>query len=966
MAVVGRLKNGDLLLAGDINERLPVVVNGLVGHYPFDGTVNKYLPASVRYVRDWSNGNSINTFNHWVEIQVINEMGINVSQGKSTSAYLNGAFVGTGTALTNGSTAAADNTLPFASPGIGVAYQLLDLGEFHSISKITIWRYFTDGRTYRNTKTEVSEDGVTWHAVFDSAIEGEYAETSAGKTHDLYNLGITAVPSVNLNTVATYDGVAVEQSTTNLISADKHTFDAWTVYQGATVTVTQNISVPEWGTSEATRITASGGTDIMKYFTTIVAPSVNGTSYVVSAWFKNIGIHDFRFKTQIGTTITIPPGGMQRAVIAGTGNGTSNLQFRFETVNLGETIDVIAYQPQAENKSFATAYLKTTRGNAELTLNTKLTAPYTIDFEVTPSSQNNYTIYAVNVFCANGNTADLLIWKRIDQNYYRVRFNNTADISLDPADIAQGVRTRITIACSATEVKLYVNGVYRTTVTTAMPAISFIQLHKYAATGTIGNSVYHYMSFYGRTLTDDEIARLGSGKFAVTQNGNVNGLKVIEKPIAPPDALYFQLSENSQEMYKRMSPNAETNVVYENGGVWVGRSTSNAVPNPTGKLGATAAGSYAPGWNAALHPTAIAVDSWSDGYNSGVEEANIGYHGQWVYEGIDGTSDPCMKFIDKNTAFGYPHRWMGTSIPLGTPASISWTVGTVITVSWYQRSDVAGKGASVGVYHMRVAEGTSGFESCQQTIYVAKVGQWERVSFSYTITSNWNLTSNCSVYVYGDRGAEGTLWVDNVQVEARPFLSPFMVGSRSTGELEYNLNRDYGLDWNAEWSIVYWKKPVGTTNNDQTGYSIEGLGAGTNTVGGGYLWWGKNNNLNSLYSSTPGAIVPATYFNQWHMVSLVKVGTTLTIKTWLPGATPATRTVALGTIASNYYVTQHGYDLKLGGYDNTVGCNTFTRDLIVAKRAFTDAEVTALANNQMTTGLKSLRVYGVLREDTVL
>jgi hypothetical protein len=46
-----------------------------------------------------------------------------------------------------------------------------------------VYGYASGGRTYYNTKTEVSEDGVTWTTVFDSAVSGAYAETAAGKTH---------------------------------------------------------------------------------------------------------------------------------------------------------------------------------------------------------------------------------------------------------------------------------------------------------------------------------------------------------------------------------------------------------------------------------------------------------------------------------------------------------------------------------------------------------------------------------------------------------------------------------------------------------------------------------------------------------------------------------------------------------------------------------------------------------------
>lgn len=35
---VGKLKGGDLNLLSDANERLPIIQNGLVAHYPMDGT----------------------------------------------------------------------------------------------------------------------------------------------------------------------------------------------------------------------------------------------------------------------------------------------------------------------------------------------------------------------------------------------------------------------------------------------------------------------------------------------------------------------------------------------------------------------------------------------------------------------------------------------------------------------------------------------------------------------------------------------------------------------------------------------------------------------------------------------------------------------------------------------------------------------------------------------------------------
>jgi len=65
----------------------------------------------------------------------------------------------------------------------GLQYVQIDLGAVYTADKVKVWHYAGDGRTYHNTKTQVSSDGTNWTTVFDSAVSGEYPETAAGKTH---------------------------------------------------------------------------------------------------------------------------------------------------------------------------------------------------------------------------------------------------------------------------------------------------------------------------------------------------------------------------------------------------------------------------------------------------------------------------------------------------------------------------------------------------------------------------------------------------------------------------------------------------------------------------------------------------------------------------------------------------------------------------------------------------------------
>lgn len=66
-------------------------------------------------------------------------------------------------------------------PGTAVLSNcVVDMTATYVINTVKVWHYYTDGRTYHDTKTEVSADGVNWQTIFDSAVSGEYAESGSG------------------------------------------------------------------------------------------------------------------------------------------------------------------------------------------------------------------------------------------------------------------------------------------------------------------------------------------------------------------------------------------------------------------------------------------------------------------------------------------------------------------------------------------------------------------------------------------------------------------------------------------------------------------------------------------------------------------------------------------------------------------------------------------------------------------
>jgi len=421
-------------------------------------------------------------------------------------------------------------------------------------------------------------------------------------------------------------------------------------------------------------------------------------------------------------------------------------------------------------------------------------------------------------------------------------------------------------------------------------------------------------SIYNRALSDSEIKYLATSNFDLKTNGDLITSSVKSKQVIPSDAYYFPLGFDSKDYNKIISPSSESNLAYEDGAVWVGSSTSNLFSNQS-----------TPSFNSAYNGS-------SYGFGSGTDMQQV--------------IDPVRIFPDSiitkvSRIIGGTSQNDYVSWNISSPAS-----STRIISFWYYGT----VGTSIQPYNN---------DNCANLYYLTSTGTWQGGSTSLgvpVIPNRWQKI----ILKMVNKGTAGTglSWIilhsnsttltlsknefwkfTGIQVQEGIFNTPFVNGIRGISELEFNFNSSIGLDWSGNWSIIYWKKPVGTSNNSLTGYNIESLGCNSNSVGEGYLWWGKDNGSDAISNSSPSAIDPTKYFNNWRMVSLVKLGTTLTIKEWSPLEGIYTRTSTVSTSAANYYVTQYGYDLKLGGWNNGNPCNAFYRDLIVLKRALTNTEV---------------------------
>jgi hypothetical protein len=150
-------------------------------------------------------------------------------------------------------------------------------------------------------------------------------------------------------------------------------FSNWNVYGGASVTVTQNIEVPEWDTKSATRIQISGGTNVLKYYATCPVPS-SSQYRSISIHIKNVGTKTLHVYSNLGSkSYHVAPGEIKKVELAGIqgdGNG-GQAQIQLRSLAVGDSLDFYAWRPVMADRGHIIEYLAKgqTRPARALTLN---------------------------------------------------------------------------------------------------------------------------------------------------------------------------------------------------------------------------------------------------------------------------------------------------------------------------------------------------------------------------------------------------------------------------------------------------------------------------------------------------------------------------------------------------------------------------------------------------------------------
>ncbi len=356
-------------------------------------------------------------------------------------------------------------------------------------------------------------------------------------------------------------------------------------------------------------------------------------------------------------------------------------------------------------------------------------------------------------------------------------------------------------------------------------------------------------------------------------------------------------------------PQTETNLVYDENGVYIGAGTANL-------------------WN----DKTILHGFIGDGTISKIWATPAGEE-----EGV----------ICKKTALS------DTFSTLNASNEITYSSG-IYTISSYIR--FADGGIPQPPAGFELAQGTGGGTITNTLIrqmppVIPVSTQWNRVIRTADYTgSSTNMIPNIEWQDSASSDAEYRFY--GMQLEQKPFATPFVSTSRSSSILTYNFNSSISLDWSQPWTIMYYKKPCGT-DNDLTGYSVESLGEDNNTVGGGYLWFGKPSGSNTL-ALRNGSLVSGTNSYNWEdfqynwQLNVIRYNGSDTIKYDVFGLGDHKSFSSTLTISSaNYFVNQDGYDFQLGGFGLAHQPEAYYRALTIYKSYWSDSDLTNYYNTKL-------------------
>ncbi len=207
-----------------------------------------------------------------------------------------------------------------------------------------------------------------------------------------------------------------------------------TKYRVSNYATTKNVTVDEFGCSNAVRCTGSDGTNGIVALIGL-GPSESDVYYSYSIYMKNNHLtNKIRFSSNNGGVYSeyLNPGEAKRLIAENAiGNGSSMIQFNIRTENVGDAFDFTAWHPKIEIGSKVTPW-----------------CPNLSDTEYSTMGYDDNIEYDLSGYKSNGIKTSIIGWSgdtpRYNSSY---KFDGTNYISMSSFLSTTSIYSKITISC---------------------------------------------------------------------------------------------------------------------------------------------------------------------------------------------------------------------------------------------------------------------------------------------------------------------------------------------------------------------------------------------------------------------------------------------------------------------------------------------------------------------------------------
>jgi len=514
MGTVARLKDGDLMITGEINERLPAITNSLITHYPFDNSVNQ-----DNLIDDTQEKTGIHPSS---KVQWKLSQKVYAGQVYTVSGYFKRDSIHDGTIYCMFDLRRKDGTIATETNAIsGWTSNEKDNEPLHYYFHDEI-KYAVDDYVYWERDiiipNDFNEGEFKWICFsWENGATSMIRPCLALKGHNVYT------PILNQCTTLTQDGVSVECATENIIATSGTNLDV--EYSGKDypfmITDVTTKVLEKTPTGGIWTVSFEGKKGIGDGFPSLVVSFSDGS------WEVHLDTTSSDW-TRSSLTFDMPdPTGKQvHVAVYHMANGSSGISY--------------ARKMQLEDKPFATSFVDGIRSdNGVIEIPTNINPKqqsFSINYWISMNGdldagvRNAEKSISLNNFGSIWRPSPVSATRNVKVAWDYVTNTKARSSHTNETLFVEDVYEMITLTWDKSSVNIYRNGtLWGNAPSTADCTLGVIdKIGMYNVQGTVKN-----FSIYNRALTADEVKTLSIGRMSLDKNGSIITSKLVEDSRIP-------------------------------------------------------------------------------------------------------------------------------------------------------------------------------------------------------------------------------------------------------------------------------------------------------------------------------------------------------------------------------------------------------------------------------------------------